>query len=175
MKIGLLLRRFLTPPPVVSLLGYFRYRAFISPRAEVDLSSQLSLGEKVRISSFTKIKAAHGPIRIGERTSVATGGFISAGDKGTFIGSDCLIGPNCAIVSGTFRYTDLNVPFEKQGRASKGTRIGNNVLIGAGTVVVDGAQIGNGVVINANSVVAGKIPNNAVIQGNPAKVIFVRR
>lgn len=175
MKIRVLLRRFLTPAPVVSLLAYLRYKAFVSLRAEVELSKLLTLGQKVRISSFCKVKASHGKLKIGDRTSIATGCFISAGENGTHVGSDCLIGPNCTIISGTFRYSRLDMTFEEQGHESKGTRIGNNVLLGAGTAVVDGAQIGSGVIIGANSVVSGRIPDNAVVQGNPAKVIFVRR
>jgi acetyltransferase-like isoleucine patch superfamily enzyme len=31
------------------------------------------------------------------------------------------------------------------------------------------------VIVAANSVVAGKIPDNAIVQGNPAKVVFIRR
>ena len=175
MKIKVLLRRFLTPAPVVSLLAYLRYKAFVSLRAEVELSKLLTLGQKVRISSFCKVKASHGKLKIGDRTSVATGCFISAGENGTHVGSDCLIGPNCTIISGTYLYSRLDMTFEEQGHESKGTRIGNNVLLGAGTAVVDGAQIGSGVIIGANSVVSGRIPDNAVVQGNPAKVIFVRR
>jgi acetyltransferase-like isoleucine patch superfamily enzyme len=135
----------------------------------------MTLGKGCKISSFTKIKAASGPLRIGARTSIATGCFIGAGASGTTIGDDCLIGPNCTILSGAYRYTDLNATFSDQGRDSKGTRIGNNVLIGANSVVVDGSEIGDNVMISAQSFVSGKIPTNAVVQGNPAQVIFVRR
>lgn len=175
MQTGVLIRRFLVPPPVVTLLAFWRYRAYISMRAEVDLSPLLKLGRKTRISSFTKVKASHGNLEIGNRTSIATGVFISAGKKGTYIGSDCLIGPNCTIVSGTYKYSRLDMTFEEQGHDSKGTRIGNNVLLGAGTAVVDGAVIGNGVVVGANSVVSGRLPDNVVARGNPATVIFERR
>ena len=170
-----ILRRFLMPSPVVTLLAYMRYGALLSMRAEVELSPLLTLGRKVKISSFSKIKANHGKLEIGENTCIATGCFISAGEKGTRIGRDCLIGPNCTIVSSTYRYNSLDVIFGKQGYDSKGTRIGDNVLIYAGTVIVDGARIGNGVIIAANSVVAGDIPDNSVVQGSPGKVIFTRR
>lgn len=175
MKVKVLARRFLMPSPVVTLLAYLQHSAFVSLRAEVELSNLLTLGRKVRISSFTKVKASHGELKIGDRTSIATGCFISAGEKGTHIGSDCLIGPNCTIVSGTYRYTRIDLTFEEQGHDSKGTRIGDNVLLGAGTAVVDGATIGNGVITGANSVVSGRIPDNTMVQGNPAKVVFVRR
>ena len=159
----------------MTLLAYMRYGALLSMRAEVELSPLLTLGRKVKISSFSKIQASHGKVEVGENTCIVTGCFISAGEKGTRIGQDCLIGPNRTIVSSTRRFNSLDVIFDNQGRDSKGTRIGDNVLIYAGTVIVDGARIGNGVIIAANSVVAGDIPDNSVVQGSPGKVIFTRR
>jgi acetyltransferase-like isoleucine patch superfamily enzyme len=169
------LRRFLMPSIGVTLIIYFRSKAMISPRAEVELSPQLHIGRKTTVSSFTKIKVAGGTLHIGNRCSIATGCFIGSDKAGTYIGDDCLIGANCVIVSGTYRYSEIDVPFARQGRDSKGTYIGNNVLIGSNCVIVDGAHIEDNVMVSAQSVVSGKIPKNAVVQGNPAKIIFIRR
>lgn len=169
------IRRFLIPSIGVTLINYFRTKAFVSPRAEVELSPQIRIGCKSKISSFTKIKDAGGPLHIGARCSIANGCFIASGKAGTYIGDDCLIGANCTIVSNTYGYTDLDVPFAQQGHESKGTVIGNNVLIGSNSTVVDGASIGKNTIIGAQSLVSGKIPENSVVQGNPAKVIFTRR
>ena len=49
--------------------------------------------------------------------------------------------------------------------------IGNNVFIGAGTIVLPGVSIGNNVVIGAGSVVTRNIPDNVVALGNPARVV----
>lgn len=170
-----IIRRFLMPSIGVTLITYFRTKAFVSPRAEVELSPRVKIGHKTLVSSFTKIKDAGGPLQIGERCSIASGCFISSGAAGTYIGDDCLIGANCTIVSNTYRYDDLDVPFADQGHESKGTVIGNNVFIGSNSVIVDGAHIGHNVMIGAQSLVSGKIPDNVVAQGNPAKVIFTRR
>jgi virginiamycin A acetyltransferase len=175
LEFGQVVRRFLMPSIVVTLLIWLRSRAFVSPRAEVELSPQLHIGRKTRVSSFTKIKIAGGPLRIGERCAIATGCFIGAGAADTSIGNDCLIGANCTIVGNTYRYDELDVPFAQQGHLSKGTVIGNNVFIGSNCVIVDGAVIGDNVMIGAHSLVSGKIPENTVAQGNPAKVIFTRR
>ena len=51
------------------------------------------------------------------------------------------------------------------------TMIGNNVFIGMNSIVLMGAQIGNNVIIGAGSVVGGKIPDNVVVAGNPARVL----
>jgi maltose O-acetyltransferase len=49
--------------------------------------------------------------------------------------------------------------------------IGNNVFVGAGTIILPGVHIGNRVIIGAGSIVTKDIPDNTVAAGNPAKVI----
>lgn len=49
--------------------------------------------------------------------------------------------------------------------------IGNNVWIGAYAVIVGNVTIGNNVLIAPNSFVTESIPDNAVVSGNPAKII----
>ncbi len=50
-------------------------------------------------------------------------------------------------------------------------KIGNNVFIGAGSVVLPNVTIGNDVIIGAGSIVTKDIPSNSVAVGNPARVI----
>jgi acetyltransferase-like isoleucine patch superfamily enzyme len=52
--------------------------------------------------------------------------------------------------------------------------IGNDVWIGSHVVIVSGANIGDGAVIGANSVVIGDVPPYAVVAGSPAKLIRYR-
>ncbi len=49
--------------------------------------------------------------------------------------------------------------------------IGNNVFIGANTVILPGSKIGDNVIIGAQSLVSGDVPANSVVAGCPAKVI----
>lgn len=49
--------------------------------------------------------------------------------------------------------------------------IGNDVFIGANSIVLPNVTIGNKVIIGAGSVVTHSIPDNSVAVGNPAKVI----
>lgn len=49
--------------------------------------------------------------------------------------------------------------------------IGNNVFIGAGSIVLPHVSIGDNAVIGANSTVTRDIPSNVVAAGNPAKVL----
>lgn len=50
-------------------------------------------------------------------------------------------------------------------------KIGNNVFVGAESVLLPGIQIGNNVIIGANSTVVHDIPNNSVVVGSPARVL----
>ena len=51
------------------------------------------------------------------------------------------------------------------------TKIGNNVFVGAGSIILPGVTIGNNVVIGAGSVVSQDIPDDSVAVGNPARVV----
>lgn len=50
-------------------------------------------------------------------------------------------------------------------------RVGNNVFLGRGTILLPGATVGDNVVLGAGSVVAGAIPSNCVCAGVPAREI----
>lgn len=176
MKLATGIRRMLTPHWAVSVYYLLKYGAIVSPRAEVELSKNLILGKHTTISSFTKIKASEGKVVIGERTDIGVGCFIGGYMPGITIGNDCLISPNVSIIGVNYRYDEIDRPFREQGLVSKGpTKIGNNVWIGTGAVILDNAHIEDGVIISPNSVVSGHIPRNSIVQGNPAKTIFTRR
>jgi maltose O-acetyltransferase len=49
--------------------------------------------------------------------------------------------------------------------------IGNDVFIGAGSIILPNVKIGNNVIIGAGSVVTKDIPNNSLAIGNPARVV----
>lgn len=48
--------------------------------------------------------------------------------------------------------------------------IGNDVFVGAGTIILPGVHIGNRAIIGAGSIVTKDIPDNSVAVGNPARV-----
>jgi acetyltransferase-like isoleucine patch superfamily enzyme len=168
-------QRFLAPRWGISLYYFLKYRARISTRAEVQLSPQFRIGRHSEISSFTKIKASYGPLTIGSRSFIASGCFVASHRGGLVIGDDCLVSPGVTIVASNFNYSRMDIPIWTQGSSSKGIRIGDNVWIGSGACIMDGADIGSGAIVAANSVVSGHVPANAIVQGNPAKVVFFRR
>lgn len=49
--------------------------------------------------------------------------------------------------------------------------IGENSFIGMRSIILPGSRIGNNVIIGAGSIVSGNIPDNVVVVGNPAKII----
>ena len=173
-KLTQIVQRFLMPPIFVTIYYLVRDRATVSFRAEVEVSRNLRFGRGCTVSSFVKIKATNGPVRVGTRSGFATGCFVSAGDRGIEIGSNVLFGPNVTVLGSTYRYDDLDVPLEDQGVTSKGVRIGNNVWIGAGSVIADGAVIGDNTIVVANSLVTRRFPPNVIIQGSPARILMRR-
>lgn len=52
------------------------------------------------------------------------------------------------------------------------TSIGNNVFIGWGATILAGSTIGDNVIIGANTVISGKVSSNSVYAGNPGKKIM---
>jgi acetyltransferase-like isoleucine patch superfamily enzyme len=171
MKLG----RFLVPRSFLSLFALVKWGCRVSPRAELEWSRHLRLGRGVTISSFCKIKSSDGPLSIGTGTQVAPFCFITAHAGGVEIGNDCLIGPGATLAGNSYRYDDLTKPMRLQDQVSRGIRIGDDVWISAGCVVLDGADIGSGTIVTPNTVVSGRVPPNSVLQGNPAKIIFTRR
>ena len=85
------------------------------------------------------------------------------------IGDDCFIGPNVSIYTACHS-TD---PIERNTRKewAKPVTIGNNVWIGGSVTILPGVSIGDNVTIGAGSVVTRDIPSNTVAVGNPCKVV----
>jgi acetyltransferase-like isoleucine patch superfamily enzyme len=174
-NLGLIVRRFLVPSFVVTLYAFIKWRARVSTRSEVELSSNLRLGRDTTVGSFSKIKTTDGPVIIGNNCGFGTGCFLDGGEMGIRMGDHVVCGPNVSIIATNYRYEQLEVPLDEQGLTSIGITIGRNVWIGAGCVILDGTVIGDNSIIAANSLVNRRFPPNSIIQGNPARVILERK
>ncbi|MBQ8317533.1 MAG: serine acetyltransferase [Lachnospiraceae bacterium] len=98
---------------------------------------------------------------IGENTIIGYQGLGVVIHKSTVIGKNCII--------------RQNVTFGGGGGPEGGVPIlGDNVSVGANSVILGNVHIGNNVTIGAGAVVVTDIPDNAVAVGVPARVIKIR-
>ncbi|MEC4086899.1 serine acetyltransferase [Myroides odoratimimus] len=116
------------------------------------------------ISTFSKIwlytKRMRYNIDISHKTNIGYGLYI--GHSGPIvINSTTIIGNNC----------NLSQFVSIGANDTKGAEIGDNVYIGPNCCVVENVKIGNDVTIGAGSVVTKDLPNNSTAVGNYAKVI----
>lgn len=87
------------------------------------------------------------------------------------IGDYCKITKGCTILTHDYSRSVLRRAYgEVIGEAGE-TVIGNNVFIGINSIILMGSKIGDNVIIGAGSVVGGEVPSNCVVAGNPARVI----
>ena len=105
---------------------------------------------------------------------VGMSGVVICAAKEVSIGSSCLFGANVTVVD-----TDFH-PVAPSGRAhcTDWDRIAiapvcieSNVFVGAYSLILKGVTIGENSVIGAGSVVVGNIPSNCIAAGNPCRVI----
>lgn len=82
------------------------------------------------------------------------------------IGNDVTLAPNVHILA-----HDASMWHDTGYTRIAPVSIGNNVFIGAGSIVLPGITIGNNVVIGAGSVVTRSVPDDCVVAGNPARCI----
>jgi acetyltransferase-like isoleucine patch superfamily enzyme len=106
---------------------------------------------------------------IGEGTYINRNVFLDATEL-IQIGKQCGIGPGCYITDHDHGLDPKLAPLE-QVLISQPTYIGDRVWIGANVTILKGVTIGDDAVIGAGSVVTKDIPPQAIAVGNPAKVI----
>lgn len=84
-------------------------------------------------------------------------------------GENVFIGPNCSFYTAGH---PLDAEQRRHGlEYAKSIEVGNNVWIGGNVVVLPGVHIGNNSVIGAGSIVSKDIPANVVAAGNPCLVL----
>lgn len=99
-------------------------------------------------------------IQIPKQTRVGYGLYIGHGGP-IIVNSSAIIGNNCNLS----QFTTIG---SNEGRAAI---IGDNTYIGPSVCIVEDVKIGNNVTIGAGSVVTKDVPDNATVVGNYAKVI----
>jgi carbonic anhydrase/acetyltransferase-like protein (isoleucine patch superfamily) len=126
-------------------------RAFVAPSA--DVIGRVELGEDASVFFQCVLRADINSIRVGPRTNVQDHTTIHvASELGASLGADVSVGHGCTIHACT---------------------VGDRVLVGMGTVIMDGTRVGDDCLIAAGSLLPkGKTYEaGSLIMGNPAKAI----
>lgn len=138
-------------------------------------------------------------LRIGKGSTIQRGALIHCGGKswsnysgsvslgvGVAVGPNCVIfgaggvvlqdhvhlGPGAMLMSQAGKH-DKNRLTASPSYSFESIVIGAGSWIGAGAVVLGGSRLGRCVNVAPNAVVSGTIPDNAVVVGNPARILFV--
>jgi UDP-2-acetamido-3-amino-2,3-dideoxy-glucuronate N-acetyltransferase len=148
------------------------------------ISSDVRLGKNVRLSEFINLYGC----TIGDNTKI--GAFVE-------IQKNALIGKNCKISSHTFVCAQViiednvfighNVTFinDRYPRATtpdgrlqadgeweiESTLVKRGASIGSGATILSKVTIGENAIVGAGSVVTRDVPDNAIVAGNPARVL----
>ncbi|WP_018963259.1 gamma carbonic anhydrase family protein [Coprothermobacter platensis] len=131
--------------PVVDETAFVHSMAFVS--------GEVYIGKDAFILPFVSIRGDINAVYIGEGTNVQDNAIIHVTDElPVKIGDYVTVG---------------------HGAVLHGCSIGNNVLIGMGAIVLDGAVIEDNVLVAAGSLIPPKkrIPSGSLVVGNPFKIV----
>lgn len=122
-------------------------RPFVHPRARIQIPWKLTLAHRACL---------------GDRANAYTLGDIELGEGST-------IAQEAYLCTGTHDFSSPALPLQ-----TTPIRIGKNAFVGARALVLPGVKIGDGAVVGAGSVVTRDVPADAIVAGNPARVIGSR-
>ena len=113
-------------------------------------------------------------VTIGKNAVIMMGAIINIGaivgegtmiDMGAVLGGRATVGKNCHVGAGAVLAGVI-----EPASATPGI-VGDNVLIGATAVVIEGVHVGRGAVVAAGAIVIEDVPDNVVVAGCPARII----
>lgn len=114
-----------------------------------------------------------GSIKIGNDVGISCASFVA--NTQIAIGDRVLIGAGVKIYDTDFHSLNkderVGTTYKDNSVYSKEISIGNDCFIGAGTMILKGVHIGDNVVVGASSVVTRDLESNAIYAGNPARII----
>ena len=157
----------------VQLSGYVWMRKIEIPRnyADIKIESGCALDRGVTLICSGEL-SARSKIEIAADTYINRNTIIDAIAL-IQIGRDCAIGPNCYLTDHDHGLNPRFPPLQQPMMAKK-TILGDRVWLGANVTVLKGVQIGNNAVVGAGSVVTKDVPENAIAVGVPAKVLRIK-
>lgn len=91
------------------------------------------------------------------------------------LGDRLVVSMNVYFLTHDYSYTTALISIDEKPKGDIGVlrniRVGDNVFIGMNSILLPGTNIGNNVIVGAGSVVRGIIPDNSIVSGNPARVL----
>jgi acetyltransferase-like isoleucine patch superfamily enzyme len=110
-----------------------------------------------------------GKVKVGANLSINHGVFILGGN-GIVIGDNVRLAARSMLVD-SGPVGQGNIAFRKNSEESKIT-IGNNVLIGAGAIILPGINIGDDAIVGAGALVVCDVEPGITVIGNPARRVW---
>jgi acetyltransferase-like isoleucine patch superfamily enzyme len=135
----------------------------------------IRIGRNVYVGRNTILSCKEGSIHLDDYCNLSANCSLLS-ETEIRLGSYCFLAGNCYLVAGgNHSFEDVTTPIMFQPSFSKGgIRIGEDVWLAAGAIVLDGITIGSGTIVGAGSVVTRSLPEKAIAVGAPAKVIRTR-
>ena len=136
----------------------------------------ITLGDGARLKHGVYLdteSAATGSITIGNRVYIGTGCCLH-GHSGLEIGDDSLLAQNITITPYSHKFSDPQKITYAQGGHQRKVTLGRDCYIGMNVAILWSADIGEGAVVGAGSVVVQPVPPYAVAVGVPARVVKKR-
>ncbi|MGD1174051.1 acyltransferase [Mycobacterium seoulense] len=149
----------------------------VSDRAAVHNADQIEIGDNSRIDDFCVVS---GRVAVGRNVHLAVFVNIAGGSEGVFLDDFSGIAYGSHVFSQTDDYsgrhlTGPTLPLKYRNEAKMPVRIGRHSIVGAGSIVLPGVELGEGTSIGAGSLVTKSTPAWSVCVGSPAKKIKDRR
>lgn len=133
----------------------------------------ISLGPGTVVHRGAMLLPYGGFIRLGKRCRINPYSVLY-GHGGLTVGDYVRIAAHCVIVPSNHGIALDGGLIADQPLTRRGVRIGNDVWLGAGVRVLDGAVIGEGCVVAAGAVVRGELEPFGIYAGVPARLVRMR-
>lgn len=169
------LQRYALIGPVPTLYYFFRDRAMVAMSSKVQVTGRIRFGRRCVVKPFAVIKTTSGRITFGRNCAVSCFDQIDTADGDITIGNDVRIGPHVFMAGSRRKVVERDRLIVEQGHDHPGLRIGNDVFVGAHSVILAGVTVGDGAVIGAGTVVIRDVVPYSIVAGVPAKVVGERK
>ena len=134
----------------------------------------LRLGDHVIVNRNAMLRCKAGPIAVGAESIIGSNSSIVS-LSGVALGEAVLLASNCCISAGAYPTEDPSTRMLDQGAYSKGPiRIGDDVWIGTGAMILGRVTVGAHAIVAAGAVVTRDVPEGVIVGGMPARVIRSR-